>query len=59
METDVVYFTRRAAEERLAAMRSAHFAARHAHLEMAHRYDERLAELADGEPQRLDVTSAA
>ena len=40
METDVDYFTRRAAEERRAAMKAAHPTAREAHLEMAERYAE-------------------
>jgi hypothetical protein len=40
MEGDAAYFGRRAREEREAAMRAAHPAAQHAHLEMARRYDD-------------------
>jgi hypothetical protein len=40
MEGDAVYFSRRANEERAAAMRAAHAAARQAHLDMAKRYEE-------------------
>lgn len=40
MEGDATYFVRRAAEERAAAMKCAHGAARSAHLELAKRYDE-------------------
>jgi hypothetical protein len=40
MEADTVYFARRASEEREAAMKSLHPAARAAHLDMAARYDD-------------------
>jgi hypothetical protein len=40
MEADFIYFRRRAQEEREAAMRSPHEAARRAHRTMADRYDE-------------------
>jgi len=40
MEGDVNYFIRRASEERQAAMKAPHPAARQAHLKMATRYDE-------------------
>jgi hypothetical protein len=40
METDVVYFARRALEERLAATTATHELARQSHLEMAERYEE-------------------
>ena len=40
MEADSKYFTRRAQEERLAAMKAPNPAARHAHLDMAERYGE-------------------
>jgi hypothetical protein len=49
MENDRVYFGRRAGEERLAAMKAAHPRVRQAHLEMAARYDERLAVLVSSE----------
>ncbi|MFL6752752.1 MAG: hypothetical protein ACJ8D5_09895 [Sphingomicrobium sp.] len=40
MESDTVYFARRASEERAAAMKAPHPAARAAHLDMAARYDD-------------------
>jgi hypothetical protein len=40
MEGDVIYFSRRANEERTAAMRAANPNARRSHLDMAARYDE-------------------
>ena len=40
MEADFIYFSRRAQEEREAAIRNAHPAACRAHLDMAERYDE-------------------
>jgi hypothetical protein len=40
MEGDAVYFSRRANEERSAAMKAAHPNARQSHLELAARYDE-------------------
>ena len=57
MESDFIYFSRRAQEEREAAMRNAHPSARRAHLEMATRYDE-LAVAID-KHQRLLVGPAA
>jgi hypothetical protein len=46
MEGDQVYFCRRAKEEREAAMKAAHPAARVRHMEMAERYDELAAAIA-------------
>jgi hypothetical protein len=40
MESDAIYFGRRATEEREAAMRAPHPTARQVHLDMADRYDE-------------------
>lgn len=40
MEGDSIYFGRRANEEREAAMKAGHPAARRAHLDLAARYDE-------------------
>jgi len=40
MEGDFNYFSRRAQEEREAAMRTPHPTARQAHVELADRYDE-------------------
>ncbi|HET7281701.1 MAG TPA: hypothetical protein VFI67_05210 [Sphingomicrobium sp.] len=40
MEGDVIYFSRRAHEERAAAMQAANPNARRSHLDMATRYDE-------------------
>ena len=45
MERDAVYYRRRLAEEKAAAIHAQHPAARAAHLEMAARYDERLSEI--------------
>jgi hypothetical protein len=40
MESDSLYFSRRAKEERAAATNAVHPTARHAHLQMADRYAE-------------------
>lgn len=40
VEGDAAYFSRRASEERAAAMKAAHPKARKAHLDMAGRYDD-------------------
>jgi hypothetical protein len=40
MDSDVVYFRRRASEERTAALQARHLQARQAHLEMAERYED-------------------
>ena len=40
MDIDIIYFSRRAQEERLAAMSAADLRARQVHLELAERYDE-------------------
>lgn len=40
MESDVLYFGKRASEERRAAMQAAHPGVRQAHLDMAQRYDD-------------------
>lgn len=40
MQGDWIYFTRRANEERVAAMKAAHPSARRSHLELAERYNE-------------------
>jgi hypothetical protein len=58
MEKDANYFRRRAAEERVAAMKAAHSAARRAHLEMAERYDD-LAKTNDLPPINPDAVGAA
>ena len=42
MESDRLYFARRAVQERAAAMRSEHPRVRQVHLEMAMRYEELL-----------------
>lgn len=49
MESDRVYYERRAAEERARAMSAPHPKAREAHLEMASSYDQRLGEIAASE----------
>jgi hypothetical protein len=40
MEGDATYFSRRASQEREAALKAAHPNARQAHLDLAHRYDD-------------------
>jgi len=40
MESDTIYFRRRASEERTAALNTRHLRARQAHLEMAARYED-------------------
>ena len=55
MEGDASYFIRRAGEERAAAMKCAHGAARRAHLELAKRYDD----LASSISARADFLGAA
>ena len=60
MEGDVLYFSRRAKEERAAAMKAAGSAARDAHLDMAARYDELAASIAAREQHLgLDSVDAA
>jgi hypothetical protein len=56
MEGDLVYFSRRALEEREAAMKAANAAARKAHLKMAERYDEMASAIAS---HQLRVEPAA
>ncbi|HEX6072323.1 MAG TPA: hypothetical protein VFY95_04880 [Sphingomicrobium sp.] len=46
MENDAVYFSRRAEEERAAALQAANATARQAHLDMADRYDDLAAAIA-------------
>jgi|KBSMisStandDraft_5_1062788.scaffolds.fasta_scaffold09459_4 hypothetical protein len=46
MENDRVYYSRRATEEREAALKAVHPKVRQAHLELAKSYDERLAKMA-------------
>lgn len=40
MEGDAIYFTRRAGEERVAAIKAGHPNARRVHIDLAERYDE-------------------
>ena len=47
MDIDVIYYSRRAQEERLAAIGAADMRARQAHLELAERYDELAARIDD------------
>lgn len=56
MEGDASYFSRRASEERAAAMRAAHTAARQAHLDMARRYEEFATAIESGMPRDLMQT---
>lgn len=53
MESDRVYYVRRAAEERTAALSAPHPKAREAHLEMAEGYDRRLQELGQQETANI------
>ena len=57
METDAIYFARRAAEERAAAMRAVNLKARKAHREMAERYDD-LASAIAGRERALNLNTA-
>jgi len=57
METDLIYFRRRASEERTAAVRAPDARAQHAHLEMAERYDEKVRTAAHEEGRRLHVVA--
>jgi len=60
MEGDVVYFGRRANEERIAAMKAPHPQARKAHLEMAERYADLATAIASREARfHLNPKSAA
>ena len=57
MEGDAYYFSRRAAEERLAAMKSADPRARKVHLAMAKAYDERAKAIMPYHPQPIEKAS--
>lgn len=46
MQTDLSYFLKRASEERTAALHVRNPSARHAHVELAERYEERVRNLA-------------
>jgi hypothetical protein len=60
MERDAVYYRRRLAEEKGAAIHAPHPAARAAHLEMAARYEERLVALeADAQQDPLHLVDVA
>lgn len=56
MEADFNYFSRRAQEERIAAMQAPHPSARRAHLDMAERYDE-LATAIESHHRILEVSA--
>jgi hypothetical protein len=58
MESDAVYFGRRAQEERETGLKSADARARQAHLEMADRYDELVLAL-DGAQSRAEMRGSA
>jgi hypothetical protein len=61
MKNDLEYFTRRAAEERGAAMASSHERVRACHLELAAAYDRRVKDLQKPRSERpeLHVVTAA
>lgn len=60
LESDHIYFGRRASEERTAAMQAHHPGARKAHLDMAERYEDLVRAIIERE-QRLgiDVTASS
>lgn len=51
MESDVIYFGRRASEERTAALHAPHPQARQSHLELAERYEDLVRAIAESEQQ--------
>ena len=55
MERDLVYYRRRLAEEKAAALHAGHPRARDAHLEMSARYEERVAELEEAEQKKVPL----
>ena len=57
MEGDSTYFTRRASEERLAAMKAADARARQAHLKLAESYAERAGAIAAYQPPLTEQAS--
>ena len=57
MEGDANYFTRRASEERLAAMKAADARARQAHLKLAESYAERAGAIAAYQPPLTEQAS--
>jgi hypothetical protein len=54
LEGDLIYFGRRASEERTAAMQARHAEARKAHLDMAERYEDLVRAIIERE-QRLGI----
>ena len=58
MEGDTIYFRRRASEERTAALQARHVQVRHAHLQMAERYEDLVREIAASE-MRIQGSGAA
>ena len=60
MESDVLYFGKRASEERRAALQAAHPGVRQAHLDMAQRYDDLVNAITERERALgLDLINAA
>jgi hypothetical protein len=51
MNGDAIYFRSRASDERAAAEKAEHSAARQAHLDMAHRYDDLAAAIEEREKE--------
>ena len=58
MEGDHAYFCRRAQEERQAAMKAPHPAAREAHIELAERYNEMAAAIGAHYPFQREPSAA-
>jgi len=53
MESDTIYFRRRAEQERAAATKARHLGARQAHLDIAARYDDLIAAITAHEEAQL------
>ena len=59
MEGDFNYFSRRAREERVAAMKAPHPTARQAHADMAERYDDLATAIAAHRPRQAETAAPA
>jgi hypothetical protein len=59
MEGDANYFSQRARQERVAAMKAAHPQARQSHLELAERYEELAGAIASHETRDADGVASA
>jgi hypothetical protein len=59
MESDRLYYARRAVQERAAALRSTHSRVRQVHLQMAAAYEERLVEIGNREREGTHLVDVA